>query len=123
MCGIEKRCRDACCSSGRVVHIPQDALLGMELRQSRQAKGLRVSQIVLLGRDGQLVHILDGLKVLWREFETAEDLLVVRMCLEAEGDLVSKPLILKCTDLLLTPIEEIGLGRWRCFSHGARSFL
>jgi hypothetical protein len=106
MGGIEKRRRDTCCRSGRVVHTPQDALLGKELRQGRQAKRLRVTQIVLLGGDGQLLHILDGLKVFWREFETTEHLLVVGMRSEAEGDLVPKSLILKRANLLVSAIED-----------------
>src|SRR5438045_2107711 len=77
--GIEKRCRDACCRSSGVMHIPQGAFQGKKLRQRRQTKRLRVAEIVLLRRDGQLLHILDGLKVVWGEFETAKHLLVVRM--------------------------------------------
>src|SRR5438874_6616179 len=71
---IEKRRRDTGGRSRRVVHTPQNALLGKELGQRRQAKRLGGAQIVLLGRDGQLLHILDGLKVVWSEFETVKDL-------------------------------------------------
>src|SRR5262249_53405380 len=109
--GIEKRGGDTCgCSSG-VVHIPQSALLKTELRQSRQAKCLRIAQIVLLGRDRQLLQIFNGLKVGWLEFETAKHLLVVGMRLKAEGNLVPKPLILKRSNLLVTAMEEISGGQ------------
>ena len=93
--GIEKRCRDACGRSSRVVHIPQGVFQGKKLRQRRQAKRLRVAQVVLLGCDGQLLHILDGLKVVWSEFEAVEDLLVVGVCSKAKSNLVPKSLILK----------------------------
>jgi len=88
-----------------------------------QAKRLRVAQIVLLGGDGQLLHILDGLKVLWRKLETAKHLLIVGMRPEAEGNLVPEPLILNRLNLLVTPIEEIGMGQRWCFSHATGSFL
>ena len=87
-----------------------------------QAKRLRVAQIVLLGGDGQLLHILDGLKVLWRKLETAKHLLIVGMRPEAEGNLVPEPLILNRLNLLVTPIEEIGMGQRWCFSHATGSF-
>jgi len=35
------------------------------------------------------------------------------MCPEAEGNLVSKSLILKSANLLVTAIEEIGIGQRR----------
>ena len=105
--GIEKRCRDACGRSSGIVHIPQGALHGKKLRQSHQAKRLRIAQIVLLGCDRQLLHIFDGLKVVWSEFETAEHLLVVGVRPKAEGNLVPKPLILKGSNLLVTAIEKI----------------
>jgi hypothetical protein len=70
--------------SGGVVHPPQGALLGKELRQRHQAKCLRIAQIVVLGGDGQLMHMLDGLKVVGDEFETTKQHLVVGMRSEQE---------------------------------------
>ncbi len=88
--------------------------MGQKLRQRRQAKGHRVAHVILLGGDGQFLHVLDGLKVVRREFETAEDLLVVWVSLEAQRHLVPEALILERANFLLTAIEKIGLGRCRC---------
>ena len=103
--------------------IPQGTLLGKKLRQPRQAKRLRITQIVFLGGDRQLLHVLEGLKILRDEFETAKQLLVVRMSAEAEGNLVPEPPILHVAKLLLVAREEIGGGHWWYFAHGRSSFV
>ncbi len=45
--GIEKRRGDTSGGSGGVMDIPQGTLLGKKLRQRRQAKRLRIAQVVL----------------------------------------------------------------------------
>src|SRR5579885_3079724 len=107
MGGIEKRRRNTCGGSCGVMHIPRGALLNREFRQRAQTKRLRVTQIVLLGCDRQLLHIFDRLKVLQGEFATAEYLLIVAMRLEAKRNLVPKSLILKSYNVLPAAVKRI----------------
>ena len=74
MSGIEKRCRNARRRSSRIVHIPESTFQGKKLRQCRQAKRLWIAQIILLRCDGQLLHVLNSLKILWDQLETGERL-------------------------------------------------
>src|SRR6266699_1550098 len=107
--GIKEGRRHAYGRTRSITYIPENALLGKELRQSRQTKSSRVLHIILFGSDGQFMHISNGLKLTWGEFQTTEDLLIIRMALKTKGYLMTETLILESAYFFLATIEEIAL--------------